>query len=83
MRLLPSVLFGPSAGVIVDRFDRRRLMYVGDTIRGLLTISIPLVHAYWWLYTSIALIVVVRLFWRPAKDATVPNLVPRERLEAA
>lgn len=44
MRLLPSILIGPFAGVIADRFDRRRLMYVGDTIRGLLTISIPLVH---------------------------------------
>jgi dTMP kinase len=83
MRLLPSVLVGPFAGVIADRFDRRRLMYVGDTVRGLLTISIPLVHTYWWLYTAIVLIEIVGLFWGPAKDATVPNLVPRERLEAA
>ncbi len=83
MRLLPSVLIGPFAGVIADRFDRRRLMYVGDIIRGLLTISIPIIHTYWWLYTSIALIEIVGLFWGPAKDATVPNLVPRERLESA
>lgn len=83
MRLLPSVLIGPFAGVIADRFDRRRLMYVGDTVRGLLTISIPFVHTYWWLYTAIVLIEIVGLFWGPAKDATVPNLVPRERLEAA
>ena len=83
VRLLPSVLIGPFAGVIADRFDRRRLMYVGDTVRGLLTISIPVIHTYWWLYTSIALIEIVGLFWGPAKDATVPNLVPRERLPAA
>ena len=83
MRLLPSVLIGPFAGVIADRFDRRRLMYVGDIVRGLLTVSIPLVHTYWWLYTAIVLIEIVGLFWGPAKDATVPNLVPRERLEAA
>ena len=83
MRLLPSIIIGPFAGVIADRFDRRRLMYVGDTIRGLLTISIPIVHTYWWLYTSIVLIEIVGLFWGPAKDATVPNLVPREQLESA
>lgn len=83
VRLLPSVLIGPFAGVIADRFDRRRLMYVGDTVRGLLTISIPFVHTYWWLYTAIVLIEIIGLFWGPAKDATVPNLVPRERLEAA
>lgn len=83
LRLLPAVLIGPFAGVVADRFDRRRLMYVGDIVRGLLTISIPLVHTYWWLYTSIALIEIVGLFWGPAKDATVPNLVPKERLESA
>ena len=83
MRLLPSVLIGPIAGVIADRFDRRRLMYVGDTVRGLLTISIAFVHTFWWLYTAIVLIEIVGLFWGPAKDATVPNLVPRERFEAA
>lgn len=83
MRLLPSVLIGPFAGVLADRFDRRKLMYLGDTVRALLTISIPFVHTYWWLYTAIVLIEVVGLFWGPAKDATVPNLVPRERLEAA
>lgn len=83
VRLLPSVLIGPFAGVIADRFDRRRLMYVGDIVRGLLTISIVLVQTYWWLYTAIALIEIVGLFWGPAKDATVPNLVPREKLEAA
>ncbi len=83
LRLFPSVLIGPFAGVVADRFDRRRLMYVGDTVRGLLTISIPFVHTYWWLYTAIVLIEIVGLFWGPAKDATVPNLVPRERLEAA
>lgn len=83
MRLLPSVLIGPFAGVIADRFDRRRLMYVGDIVRGILTISIPFVHTYWWLYTAIVLIEIVGLFWGPAKDATVPNLVPPERLEAA
>ena len=83
MRLLPSIFIGPIAGVVADRFDRRRLMFVGDIIRGVLTISIPVVHTYWWLYTAIVLIEVVGLFWGPAKDATIPNLVPRERLQAA
>lgn len=83
IRLLPSLLIGPIAGVIADRFDRRRLMYTGDFIRGVLTVSIPLIHTYWWLYTSIMLMEVVGLFWGPAKDATVPNLVPREKLESA
>lgn len=83
LRLLPAVLIGPLAGVIADRFDRRRLMYVGDILRAILTLSIPLIHEYWWLYTATALGEIVTLFWTPAKDATVPNLVPKDRLESA
>ena len=29
------------------------------------------------------LVEIVNLVWLPTKDATVPNLVPRDRLEAA
>ena len=31
VRLLPAVILGPIAGVIADRFDRRRLMIICDT----------------------------------------------------
>lgn len=83
VRLVPAVLLGPLAGVIVDRFDRRRLMVTCDVLRFLLFVSIPLVRTYWWLYTATILIESVTLFWGPAKEATVPNIVPRDRLEAA
>jgi dTMP kinase len=83
VRLIPAVLLGPLAGVIADRFDRRRLMVTCDILRFALFASIPLVRTYWWLYTATILIESVTLFWGPAKEATVPNLVPRERLEAA
>lgn len=83
VRLVPAVLLGPLAGVIVDRFDRRRLMITCDILRFVLFASIPLIRTYWWLYTATILIESVTLFWGPAKEATVPNLVPRDRLEAA
>ena len=83
VRLIPAVLLGPLAGVIADRFDRRRLMVTCDVLRFFLFASIPLVRTYWWLYTATILIESVTLFWAPAKEATVPNLVPRDRLEAA
>jgi len=40
--LLPALLFGPLAGALADRLDRRMMMIVGDVIRGLLFLSIPL-----------------------------------------
>ena len=82
-RLLPAVFLGPLAGVIADRFDRKNLMVVVDILRGLLYISIPIVHTYFWLYTAMILVECLTLFWSPAKEASVPNLVPKDKLENA
>jgi MFS family permease len=83
LRILPALVLGPFAGVVADRLDRRRTMVVGDVLRGTIFVSIPLVGTLWWMYLAIVLSECVSLFWGPAKDATVPNLVPRSRLELA
>ena len=83
VRLLPAVVLGPLAGVIADRFDRRRMMVLCDILRCALFISIPVVGNYLWLYIATVLIESVSLFWSPAKEASVPNLVPRHHLEGA
>ncbi|GAA6527281.1 MFS transporter [Intrasporangium sp. DVR] len=83
LRIAPAVVLGPFAGVVADRWDRRRTMVVGDVSRFVLFLSIPLVGQLWWMYVAIVLIECVSLFWNPAKDATVPNLVPPQRLELA
>jgi len=82
-RLLPAVFLGPLAGVLADRFDRRRLMVTVDILRAALYISIPIVNTYFWLYAAMILVECLTLFWSPAKDATVPNLVPRDKLANA
>ena len=82
-RLLPAVFLGPLAGVIADKLDRRKLMVTCDILRTGLYISIPIFHNYFWLYTATILVECITLFWSPAKEASVPNLVPRERLENA
>ena len=82
-RLLPSVILGPIAGVIADRFDRKLVMVIGDILRAALFISIPIVGNYLWLYIATVLVECVTMFWSPAKEATVPNLVPKNKLENA
>jgi dTMP kinase len=82
-RLLPAVFLGPIAGVIADRFDRRKLMVTADIFRAALYISIPIVNTYFWLYAAMILVECLTLFWSPAKEATVPNLVGKDKLESA
>ena len=83
VRLLPAVFLGPIAGVIADRFDRRKLMIFCDIFRFALYLSIPLVGNYFWLYTATILVECFTLFWSPAKEATIPNMVPANKLESA
>jgi dTMP kinase len=87
--LLPALVLGPVAGAVADRFDRRLNMIVGDLLRAVLYLSIPVdlslgvVNKLTWLYVVQFLASCASLFWTPAKDATVPNLVPPAKLEDA
>ncbi len=82
-RLLPAVLLGPLAGAFADRFDRRRTMVICDVARFALFLSIPLSHSLAYLLAASFFIESLSLFWIPAKEASVPNLVPRDQLESA
>lgn len=83
LRVLPAVVLGPLAGYIADRLDRRWTLIVGDVVRGVVFASIPIVNTLTWVLVATVVIEAISLVWLPAKDATVPNLVPRDKLEAA
>jgi dTMP kinase len=83
LRLAPAIVMGPLGGVIADRLDRRLTMVVCDVARFALFLSIPIVGTLWWLLAATFLIEAASLIWIPAKEATLPNIVPRERLETA
>ncbi|HTW21416.1 MAG TPA: MFS transporter, partial [Mycobacteriales bacterium] len=83
VRLLPALVIGPIAGAWADRFNRRATMVVTDLVRFALFLSIPLELHLWWLLVASFLIECNSLFWIPAKEASIPNLVPRNQLEAA
>jgi dTMP kinase len=81
--LLPALLFGPLAGALADRLDRRMTMIIGDVVRGLLFLSIPLFPNLTWIYVAKFLAGVATQFWSPATSASIPNLVPKDKLERA
>jgi len=87
--LLPALLLGPLAGAAADRLDRRINMIIGDVLRAALYVSIPLnlafgfVNQLTWIYVVQFLASCASLFWTPAKDASIPNLVPPDKLEQA
>jgi predicted MFS family arabinose efflux permease len=80
-RHLPLFLFGPVAGVVVDRTDRRRVMITADITRAVLALGFLLAQKFSTLpliYTVGATLFSVSAFFNAAKRATLPNLISRQ-----
>ena len=82
-RLVPGFFLGPLAGVLVDRWDRKRVMVLCDIGRGLVLASLPFVDTIPGLFFASLLLEILTLLWGPAKEASVPNLVQPQFLTNA
>ena len=83
VQFLPVAIFGPMAGVIVDRVNRRRLMIGTDLLRGGLILTLLIIHRpdqVWIAYVVMAIAVGAQAFFEPARTATIPNVTPPEDL---
>lgn len=82
-RMLPGFILAPAGGVVADRIDRKKLMVVCDIGRAAVVALLPWVSNLATLFAASFVLEVLTLLWTPAKDASVPNLVPEDRLVAA
>ena len=82
-RMIPGFFLASVGGVLVDRWDRRKVMVSCDVGRGLVLATLPFVDSVWQLFLASLVLEVLTLLWSPAKEASVPNLVPSEKLASA
>jgi dTMP kinase len=82
-RIVPGFFFGPLAGVLVDRWDRKRVMIACDLGRATVIALLPFVHGLAGLVAASLALEALTLLWSPAKEASVPKLVPPSHLAAA
>jgi DHA3 family macrolide efflux protein-like MFS transporter len=82
LETLPFLFFGPYAGVLADRMDRRRIMLVSDLVCGAALVLFGAViliggkPPIWALLVTPFLLSTVRVFFMPSKSAALPALVP-------
>jgi hypothetical protein len=69
--------------VIIDRFDRRKVMVLCDIGRASLLVMLPFVENIAGLLLISLGLEILTLLWGPAQAASVPNLVPEEQLSSA
>jgi MFS family permease len=83
---VPAFTVGLAAGVYVDRWNRRRIMLASDLLRAGIVLAfglvqsaalVPLLYVLGFTQASIG------TFFRPARGALLPHIVPKEGLPAA
>lgn len=81
---LPMVVFGPLAGALVDRWNKRSTLIICDLLRAILVLSIPIAYSLaghiWPVYVITFFVFVLGLFFNAAKMALIPELVGPEQL---
>ena len=82
-RIAPGFFFGPIAGVLVDRWDRKKVMVRCDLGRAAVMIALPFVDTILGLVIASLILEALTMLWSPAKEASVPNLVPERYLTTA
>jgi len=86
--IVPGLVLGLFAGVLADRYNRRRLMVTSDLVRMIVmaALAVALYVAGFSLFLVLGAMSLVYSFsaiFTPASQAILPRIVPVERLESA
>jgi MFS family permease len=88
LAFVPWLVFGLPAGMIVDRFDRRRIMALANALRGLAAVGLAVLTVtgsldIWWLFAATLVFGLGETLFDNATNAIVPSLVGRPSLDRA
>src|ERR1700761_7796315 len=85
-RAIPAVLIGPLAGVLLDRFDRQRIMIASDLVRGVIALGFIVAigqNQTWLLYVLSALLMIASPFFTSGRSAILPSIATDDELHTA
>jgi len=82
---LPNLVFGPLAGVMVDRWNQKRVLILSDLLRAGIVLFIPVSVSIDVVlaYPLVFLLTTVSIFFRPARTAVIPRVVREDELVTA
>ena len=81
--VLPVLLLGPVAGVLIDRLSRKAILIGADVGRAVLVVSLVWPQGVWHAYVAAAGLAVGNTFFNPTVQAVIPTITtPEQRLAA-
>jgi len=86
VRFLPQFLFSPAAGVIADRYDRRKILIFADLLRAITVLGFLIIRSedqLWLFYLFTATQFMLSAMFVPARAAAMANIVDQSDLVAA
>jgi MFS family permease len=84
--VIPQFLFGLLGGAVSDRVDRKTVMIVSDVLRGVLVLPVLLVDnpaRLWIIYVGSIGMEIISVFFYPARNAVIPNIIGPGQLMTA
>ena len=81
--VVPILLLGPIAGVVIDRFSRKSVLISADVFRALLALSLVWPQGTWHAYIVAAGIAAGNTFFNPTVQAVIPELTTEDQRLAA
>src|SRR6478752_3768226 len=75
LRVTAFILFGPYAGVLADRIDRQKIMYITHFVRMGIVSCLPFVTEAWQIYLLIFFLNIFNAFFTPAYKAAIPQSI--------
>jgi len=88
LQFLPMLLFGPVGGLVADRINKRRLLYLTQAGGGVLALVLGILVVthevqLWQVYVLAAMLGMVNVFDNPARQTFIMEMVGREDLPNA
>lgn len=75
---IPYIILGAFAGMVIDKFRRKRIMILSDLMSAVITVSVIFINNLSLIYVISFLSAAVHVFRSPAQMAFAPNLVKKE-----
>ncbi len=82
-KIIPALLFSTFIGVMVDRFDRRRIMIGTELAAVVISLSLVFAQSVWMVYLAVLLLETTSLIFWPARNSLIPYLVDENDVTAA